>query len=122
MNCAFFFTDHAAVIVSLKNIPLVSQRSCMGTYISSSEVNGRPSFKSSGKAIWYSKDLNAWIIGRIQELGNNTGCFYTKNRFFGLANELKGLASKKNRWLYWNSGWKVARQNEINLQFIQISK
>ena len=72
------------------------QRACAGRYEKHKEINGRPSYKMDGKAIWYLSNLNVWIIGHIENIGNRVGCFYTKDNF-------GGLCDSKNVWNFTNN-------------------
>ena len=65
-----------------------------GRYERSSDVNGQPSYKMGGNAIWYNEVYKSWNIGSINELGGNTGVgIYAKDDFGGLTDE-------KNLWKY----------------------
>ena len=94
----------------MKNNILASKRSFAGKYQLSSNVNGKPSFKNSEKDIWYNAKNHYWMIGSLDNLGGNRAAFYTKDEF-------GGLTDSKNRWHYFQIGWKVARPNEIILQY-----
>ena len=79
-----------------------------GYYNSSSDVNGKPSFISGKKAIWYDVKFNNWKIGEHVDLGSSR-CYFHNTKF-------KGLTDDKNTWKYWNNGWKTAGPNDVNIQ------
>ena len=66
------------VIVKLKNgvfvIVLDEVVSMEGTFQLSSEVNGRESWTTSSRAIWYLPEYKDWLIGNLDKRG-------TSNRF-----------------------------------------
>ena len=40
-----------------------------GTYELSASVNGKPSWRSKSKGIWYRQDHNVWVIGNVNDIG-----------------------------------------------------
>ena len=56
-------------------------KSYQGTYKKSASVNGKPSWKSQTKAIWYNKGRSIdykWIIGNQNDIGTPRGFIYRK--------------------------------------------
>ena len=56
--------------VILKNDALDNKGSLHGIYAVHQETNGRTSWKSSSKAIWYYPDWKDWLIGDLKYIGN----------------------------------------------------
>ena len=83
---------------------------CQGTYELSASVNGKPSWKSRSKAIWYSTG-NTWGIGNLELIGKPNGPIYTTGTLFG-ANESRE----------WNSHiektWKKLDKNDFIIECI----
>ena len=55
-------------------------KSYQGTYKKSASVNGKPSWKSQTKAIWYNQGRSIdykWIIGNQNDIGTLWGFIYT---------------------------------------------
>ena len=97
------------LILTLANDVLASQGSYAGYYKSSSIVNGKPSFKRGGKAIWYDDENDDWNIGSIGNLGTESCVIYTNNEF-------GGLTDSRNKWKYSNEGLKLAGPNDVTIQ------
>ena len=107
------FADCAAVKISLKRDALVFQGRHAGEYELSSKVDGKPSFKSGERAIWYNAENDGWIVGILANLGKFTGDIWTKDEF-------EGLTDGRNVWKYQNQGWKDAGPNDVDVQCIHI--
>ena len=56
----------------MKNDVLASKGSLQGIYAVHQETNGRTSWKSASKAIWYYPDWKEWFIGDLKDIGNKT--------------------------------------------------
>ena len=56
----------------LKNDVLVSKGSLQGIYGVYQTTNGRTSWKSGSKAIWYIPDYDDWAIGELEDIGTTT--------------------------------------------------
>ena len=94
---------------------LVFQGRYAGEYEVSSKVDGKPSFKSGERAIWYNAENDGWIVGILANLGKFTGDIWTKDEF-------EGLTDGRNVWKYQNQGWKDAGPNDVDVQCIRSSK
>jgi len=55
----------------------LTPKDSQGTYELSAIVNGKPSWTSLSKAIWYSQVDNDWEIGNLNDIGKNVGVIYT---------------------------------------------
>ena len=53
----------------LKNDVLASKGSLQGIYGVYQTTNGRTSWKSASKAIWFAPDWNDWAIGELKNIG-----------------------------------------------------
>ena len=109
MKLESIFVASPTVKVSLKNDALASRGDFTGQYVLSSTVNGKPSYKLGGKAIWYNTENYAWVVGLTGNIGSTRGVIFTKTEF-------GGLTDGDNRWNYFNEGWKVAGPNDIIVQ------
>ena len=58
--------------MTLKNEVLASKGSLQGIYAVHQETNGRTSWKSASKAIWYIPDYDDWAIGELEDIGTKT--------------------------------------------------
>ena len=56
----------------LKNDVLASKGSLQGIYGVYQTSNGRTSWKSASKAIWYIPDYDDWSIGELEDIGTKT--------------------------------------------------
>ena len=56
----------------LKNDVLVSKGSLQGIYGVYQTTNGRTSWKSGSKAIWFRPSWNGWVIGELEDIGTRT--------------------------------------------------
>ena len=103
----------SAVIIKMKNESLIKdiQGTRAGRYERSSDVNGQPSYKMGGDAIWYNEEYKSWTIGSINELGGKTGVgIYAKDDF-------GGLTDVKNLWKYkFYNQWTFASTNDITVE------
>ena len=59
--------------VKLKNDALTQQGYRQGTYHFSSTVNGRPSWTSKSRAIWYVPQYKDYRIGNLKDIGSTVG-------------------------------------------------
>ena len=77
----------------------------------SDDVNGKASWiKGTSYAIWYSADINFWLIGYYLDIGSRFSYIAAKNEF-------EGLTDKRNEWRYWNGSiWINANRNDIDIQ------
>ena len=77
----------------------------------SDDVNGKISWiKGTSYAIWYSADINFWLIGHYSEIGSRFAYIAAKNEF-------EGLTDKRNEWRYWNrTSWIDANIYDIDIQ------
>ena len=77
-NVSNFFTRCAQISdcpyleVILKNDVLASKGSLQGIYALQQIINGKTSWKSASKAIWYYPDWKDWLIGDLKDIGNKT--------------------------------------------------
>ena len=100
------------VLVTLKNDLLAALGSIQGTYELSLPVNGKQSWISTSKAIWYSSDYNAWLIGELVKLGSN----YASVAVVGEYGEVDEIS---NDWMYVDgSNWIIANANDISVVLI----
>ena len=60
----------------MKNYALVAQGGKQGLYQKSSCINGKNSWISSLYALWYVSQYQYWIIGNIDDIGENYGYIY----------------------------------------------
>ena len=58
--------------VILKNDVLSGKGSLQGIYGVYQTTNGRTSWKSGSKAIWYYPGLKEWFIGELEDIGTTT--------------------------------------------------
>ena len=58
--------------IILKNDALANKGSFQGIYAAHQETNGRTSWKSASKAIWYYPLVREWFIGELKDIGNKT--------------------------------------------------
>ena len=56
----------------LKNDVLASKGSLQGVYGVYQTTNGRTSWKSGSKAIWYVPSWQQWFIGELEDIGTRT--------------------------------------------------
>ena len=61
----------------LKNDVLASKGSLQGIYGVYQTTNGRTSWKSASKAIWYIPDYDDWAIGELEDIGTETRYIYS---------------------------------------------
>jgi hypothetical protein len=77
----------------------------------SASVNGKPSWTSQSKAIWYNQDHNLWLIGNLNQIGTTMGFFFTTGTLFG--------ANENGKW---NSiiekTWKNPDKNDFTIECI----
>ena len=58
--------------MTLKNDALASKGSFQGIYAVHQETNGRTSWKSASKAIWYYPGYDDWFIGDLKDIGTES--------------------------------------------------
>ena len=75
MLLCFIASQCGPLRVILKNNVVTFQGSCQGIYQPSSTVivNGRPSWTSASRAIWYDQKNKNWKIGELVDIGTNIG-------------------------------------------------
>ena len=96
----------STAIVTLKNGALASQGSRQGMYQISDPINGKPSWTSNSRAIWYLFN-GYWFIGDLENIGENYASIYTNDND-------GGLDDTNNQWKYWDgSNWIPASTNDI---------
>ena len=64
-----------------------------GNYQIATIVNGKPSWKNNGYAIWYKPQIDVWFIGPLSEIGNYFA-------FLGALNNFSGITDNDNQWKY----------------------
>ena len=67
----------------MKNGALASQGSRQGMYQISDPINGKPSWTSNSRAIWYLL-TEIWFIGDLENIGEDFGSIYTNDNDGGL--------------------------------------
>ena len=102
------------IVISLKNNAL-AQSSRQGIYQRAGKVNGKTSWISSSNshALWYNPTSEDWMIGKLDNLGANSG--------YILSNGNQGISScpynvTKDAWKYWNDAWIIADTNDISIE------
>ena len=107
--CFVSETKSQTIKISLKNDVLVHQETFEGTYEMSTPVNGKPSWISSTNAIWCTpNDTDYWMIGKLDDIGKNSGYIHSKGMFWG-----------QNEWLYSNgSELKTPKENDIIVECV----
>ena len=102
------------ISVSLKNHALIAQGRRGGVYRNSSIINGLPSWISNSQAIWYTQELNKWVIGPLDQIGTIYSAIAGKNGFscpFDIPSE---------KWKYVQNGiWASATSNEISVNCLK---
>ena len=90
---------------------LAHQGDCQGTYELSALVNGKPSWTSHSKAIWYCQDQKIWVIGRLNNIGKPNGPIYTRGMLLG--------ANANHKWIYkCEKNWKELETNDFRIECI----
>ena len=109
------FSDCRFLEVSLTKNALASKPSTNGTYELSEIINGKPSWKSATRAIWYysGKEAKFWMIGLISNMGTKSGGIYAAD-----PTESKYPQEVPNdKWKYHDgSNWQQASSDEITIQ------
>ena len=67
-----WISDCPYLEVILTNDTLDSKGSLQGIYAEHQETNGRTSWKSASKAIWYYPNWKEWFIGDFKDIGTAT--------------------------------------------------
>ena len=84
---------------------------CHGTYELSALVNGKPSWTSHSKAIWYSQVDNDWEIGNLNDIGKNVGVIYTRGMLL--------TANENGKWSYKHENkWKKLDTNDFSIECV----
>ena len=95
--------------ITLNNEVLNHHGEYQGTYELSESVNGKPTWKSQSKAIWYVQDH--WMIGILDNIGKPNGNFYTGGMLLG--------ENEKDKW---NSSiektWKKLDKNDFTIECV----
>ena len=81
-----------------------------GTYEISALVNGKPSWTSQSKAIWYIQNRNMWMIGHLSSIGKPNGPIYTTGTLFG--------PSEVNWNSYIEKMWKKLDKNDFTIECV----
>ena len=68
----FWISDCPYLEVILKNDVLASKGSLQGIYALKQIINGKTSWKSASKAIWYDDVEQNWHIGNLENIGTST--------------------------------------------------
>ena len=78
-------------------------------------MNGKTSWISSSNrsALWYNPTSEDWLIGKLDNLGANSG--------YIASNGNQGISScpynvTKDAWKYWNDAWIIADTNDISIE------
>ena len=103
------------IVISLKNDTLLYHSSRQGIYQRAGKVNGKTSWISSSNsyALWYNPTSEDWLIGKLDDLGANSG--------YIASNGNQGISScpynvTKDAWKYWNEAWIIADANDISIE------
>ena len=109
------YTECLAVIVTLKNSALASPwywyDSYQGMYQISDPINGKPTWILPPYAIWYNSEHGDWLIGFLDDIGQNLCTFYASDDY-------GGLDDSNNQWNYWHSwdgNFVSAGANDVNI-------
>ena len=77
----------------------------------STSVNGKPSWTSQSKAIWYIQNCNMWVIGPLSSIGKPNGPIYTTGTLFG--------ANESSEWnSYIEKTWKKLDKNDFTIECV----
>ena len=78
----------------------------------STPVNGHPSWISATNAIWSDPEYpDWWMIGKLDDIGQNVGDIIATEMFFG--------QTKTDKWLYWNgSELKTPEEDDVIVECI----
>ena len=103
--------------VKLQNNALEANRDREGTYSLSSLVNGQPSWtsESCGSGIWYVKDIERWMIGPLESIGEEDGEIHSIPKL-----EWKVYPNDIKDWKYYTEedGWMPSKIDEIIIECI----
>ena len=75
-------------------------------------LNGRPSWKSASKAIWYIQEFNDWAIGELNDIGTWTRDIAS----FGDQGDKSPFQIPNTRWEYVANELNVGHSDDISLQ------
>merc|ERR1711971_1139581 len=84
--------------ITLKNEVLTHHGEYQGTYEMSTSVNGKPSWTSQSKAIWYIQNRNMWVIGHLRNIGKPNGTIVTTGTLFGANENGKWNSIIEKKW------------------------
>ena len=101
--------------VILKNDVLSKQGHYQGTYQINKIVNGRLSWNSASKAIWYCPADNSWCIGPLNLIGSNR-CVITSWDGEG---DKTPYQVPNEKWEYSDNGWKNVPSGDVVINCVQ---
>ena len=97
------------ISINLKNDALVFQGRYQGKYQPSDATNGKPTWTSKDRAIWF--DGKSWVIGSLQKIGKKDGDF-----FLPFHPKHFSPYDKESQWLYSNEiEWKTPKPDDIDI-------
>ena len=104
------------IVVTFKNGALAAQSSRQGIYQKAGKVNGKTSWISSSNsyALWYNPTSEDWLIGKLDNLGANSG--------YIASNGNQGISScpynvPNDAWMFAGDGsWNVADANDVSIE------
>ena len=77
----------------------------------STSVNGKPSWTSQSKAIWYIQNGNMWMIGNLKNIGEPLGFICTTGILLG--------ANENGKWSYSHEmKWKKLDTNDFSIECV----
>ena len=80
-----------------------------GTYDFSTIFDGKPSYVNDDHAIWYDSSNTLWVIGNVENIGQNIASFLAYDGF-------SGLTDPNNEWKYkFEGSWVPSSPNDINI-------
>jgi hypothetical protein len=95
--------------VNLANEMFNLKGSLNGTYEFATIVDGKPSYVNDYKAIWYDSSNTLWVIGSVENIGQNSASMLAYDGF-------SGLTDPNNEWLhYFEGSWVPSSPNDINI-------
>jgi len=94
--------------VDLKNDVFSKQGNYQGTFEKHQIVNGRRSWKTATKAIWFISKVNKWAIGDLKNIGTTTATIASKADFGDRIDD------PSNEWDYWSGkAWQTIPSGDI---------
>ena len=108
--------DCPAVLVSLKNDVLTHFGEKEGIYKKSGKVNGKTSWNSTSRAIWFNSASEAWVFSHLSSIGNPD--------YGAIASINQGILScpynvPNFMWKYYTPSRKKVIENDVNIQCLQ---